>query len=407
MAAFYPLAFAAEQIAGGSVEVRNLTPAGAEPHDLELTPSDVRAVHDASLVLYLGDGFMPGLETAVKQRQGRSLDVLAELRQQAGYGGGAAGDPHVWLDPVRYAEMVRLIGSALGDEAPAARLARRLDALDGEYRRGLAHCARRQIVTSHAAFGYLAARYGLEQIPLEGLTPEAEPSARDIARLVDVVRSSGATTVFFETLISPKLAETVAREAHVRDGRARPARGDQQERDRCRSRLLLGHAGEPRHPAEGAGMHELSDPVVELDGVSFGYRAGVRVLEDVSLAVAAGEFVAIAGPNGGGKTTLLRLVLGLERPSEGTVRVFGQAGRQGRRRRPHRLPPAAVAAPRRGPGDGARDRLHRQARSGGHLGAAAPRRPRGRRACDRDRRARATGPTHRCARSPAGCSSER
>ena len=67
-------------------------------------------------------------------------------------------------------------------------------------------------------------------------------------------------------------------------------------------------------------------PVVELEGVSFGYRAGVRVLEDVSLRVDAGEFVAIAGPNGGGKTTLLRLVLGLERPAAGTVRVFGQAG---------------------------------------------------------------------------------
>ena len=73
VAAFYPLAFAAEQISGGSADVRNLTPAGAEPHDLELTPSDVRAVDDASVVLYLGDGFMPGLETAVKQRQGRSL----------------------------------------------------------------------------------------------------------------------------------------------------------------------------------------------------------------------------------------------------------------------------------------------------------------------------------------------
>ena len=225
MAAFYPLAFAAEQIAGGSADVRNLTPAGAEPHDLELTPSDVRAVDDASLVLYLGDGFMPGLETAVKQRQGRSLDVLAELRQESGFGGGTAGDPHVWLDPVRYAEMVRLIGTALGREAPAARLARRLDALDGEYRRGLADCARRQIVTSHAAFGYVAARYGLEQIPLEGLTPEAEPSARDIARLVDVVRSSGATTVFFETLISPKLAETVAREAHVETAVLDPLEG--------------------------------------------------------------------------------------------------------------------------------------------------------------------------------------
>jgi zinc transport system substrate-binding protein len=168
---------------------------------------------------------MPGLETAVKQRQGRSLDVLGELRRQAGYGGGAPGDPHVWLDPVRYAEMARLIGAALGKEAPAVRLARRSHTLDGEYRRGLAHCARRQIVTSHAAFGYLAARYGLEQIPLEGLTPEAEPSARDIARLVDVVRSSGATTVFFETLISPKLAETVAREAHARTAVLDPLEG--------------------------------------------------------------------------------------------------------------------------------------------------------------------------------------
>ncbi len=225
VAAFYPLAFASEQIVGAGTDVRNLTPAGAEPHDLELTPSDVRAVDDASLVLYLGDGFMPGLETAVKHRHGRSLDVLAELRDQDEFARGMAGDPHVWLDPVRYAEVVRLIGTALGREAPAARLARRLDALDGEYRRGLARCARRQIVTSHAAFGYLAARYGLEQIPLEGLTPEAEPSAKDIARLVDAVRSSGATTVFFEPLISPKLAETVAREAHVETAVLDPLEG--------------------------------------------------------------------------------------------------------------------------------------------------------------------------------------
>ncbi len=225
VAAFYPLAFAAAQISGAGTDVRNLTPAGAEPHDLELTPSDVRAVHDALLVLYLGDGFMPGLETAVAQRQGRSLDVLAKLRQQDGFAGGAVGDPHVWLDPVRYAEMVRLIGAALGKEASAARLAARVEGLDGEYRRGLAHCTRRQIVTSHAAFGYLAARYGLEQVPLEGLTPEAEPSARDIARLVGVVRSSGATTVFFETLLSPKLAETVAREADVKTAVLDPLEG--------------------------------------------------------------------------------------------------------------------------------------------------------------------------------------
>jgi zinc transport system substrate-binding protein len=215
VAAFYPLAFAAEQVAGKSVEVRNLTPAGAEPHDLELTPGDVRAVHDAALVFYLGDGFMPGLETAVKERSGRSVDLLAHLRQDAGNGGEVVRDPHVWLDPVRYAAMVRLIGSALGDDAAAGRLAGRLEGLDAEFRRDLTGCERRQIVTSHAAFGYLAARYGLEQVPLEGLSPEAEPSARDLAHLVDLVRMSGATTLFFETLVSPKLAQTVAREAGV------------------------------------------------------------------------------------------------------------------------------------------------------------------------------------------------
>ena len=225
VAAFYPLAYAAEQITGNSVVVRNLTPAGAEPHDLELTAGDVRDIDRAKLVLYLGNGFMPGLETAVQERSGPSLDLLAgeTLRPEAGNGG--ASDPHIWLDPVRYAAMVRSIGVALGDDAAGGRLARKLDRLDAGFRQGLARCQRRQIVTSHAAFGYLAERYGLEQVPLEGLAPEAEPSARDIARLVEVVRKSGATTVFFETLVSPKLAETVAREAGVETAVLNPLEG--------------------------------------------------------------------------------------------------------------------------------------------------------------------------------------
>lgn len=210
VAAFYPLAYAAQQIGGARLEVRNLTPAGAEPHDLELTPSDVRSIDGAALVLYLGGGFMPALETAVAQRQGRSVDLLA--RPNAGV---SPHDPHVWLDPVRYAAMVRRIGAALGDPAATAGLVRRLTVLDAAYRHGLARCARRQVVTSHAAFGYLAARYGLTQVPLEGLSPEAEPSARGLERLVELVRRSGATTVYFETLVSPKLAQTVAREAGV------------------------------------------------------------------------------------------------------------------------------------------------------------------------------------------------
>ena len=223
VAAFYPLAFAAAEVGGSSVDVHNLTPAGAEPHDLELTPGDVRDVQRAALVLYLGDGFMPALERALKDRDGRSLDLLEVARK--GVGGERAGDPHVWLDPVRYAAIVRAVGAALGAAPAAGRLATRLRALDREYRRGLAECERRDVVTSHAAFGWLTARYGLEQVPLEGLTPEAEPSAKDIERLVEEIRRAGATTVFTETLLSPKLAETVAREAHVKTAVLDPLEG--------------------------------------------------------------------------------------------------------------------------------------------------------------------------------------
>ncbi|WP_411276859.1 metal ABC transporter substrate-binding protein [Gaiella sp.] len=227
VAGFYPLAFAAEQIAVGGTAVRNLTPAGAEPHDLELTPSDARAVGDAALVLYLGEGFMPGLETAVAQREGRSLDLLGgeELKQERNEDKEIVPDPHVWLDPIRFAAMARAIGAELGQTEAAARLSGRLERLDAELRRRLATCKRRQIVTSHAAFGYLASRYGLEQVPLEGLSPEAEPSARGIADLVELVKTSGATTVFFETLVSPKLAETVAREAGIETAVLNPLEG--------------------------------------------------------------------------------------------------------------------------------------------------------------------------------------
>jgi zinc transport system substrate-binding protein len=139
--------------------------------------------------------------------------------------GGAALDPHVWLDPVRYAAMATAIGRALGRPRAAAAFVARLHALDRRYRMGLSRCRRRTIVTSHAAFGYLAARYGLRQLALEGLSPEAEPSPRTFARAIRDVLSSGATTVFSETLVSPKLAQTVARDAHVKTAVLDPLEG--------------------------------------------------------------------------------------------------------------------------------------------------------------------------------------
>lgn len=216
VAGFYPLAYAAERIGGERVSVRNLTPPGAEAHDLELSPRDVEAVRAADVVLYLGEGFQPPLEDALDGASGRVVDLLEglDLRREGSAEGGdeQALDPHVWLDPLLYADIVERVGAALGRPQQAGALAAELRELDQELRAGLANCERHTLVTSHAAFGYLAARYGLEQIALTGLSPKAEPSPRDLERVVDVVRASGATTVFFETLIAPDLAETVARE---------------------------------------------------------------------------------------------------------------------------------------------------------------------------------------------------
>ncbi len=225
VASFYPLAFAAEQIGGSTVEVTNLTPPGAEPHDVELSVRDVERVRSADVVLYLGSGFQPALERAVEGARGETIDLLQSDGGEPGANPDEGRDPHVWLDPVRYAYQARLIGEALGRTDAANRFGARLTTLDAEFERGLARCARRQIVTSHAAFGYLADRYRLEQVALTGLAPGTEPTARDLERLVRDVERSGATTVFFETLVSPRLAQTVAREAGVETEVLNPLEG--------------------------------------------------------------------------------------------------------------------------------------------------------------------------------------
>jgi zinc transport system substrate-binding protein len=226
VAAFYPLAWAAEEIGGNSVDVQNLTPAGAEPHDVELKPREVAELQRADVVLYLSHGFQPAVEQAADAASGKRIDVLDGLGLKAGVGDEAGKtDPHVWLDPVLYAKVVRRIGTALGKPKAAAQLAARVLALDREYRTGLAHCSSNEFVTSHAAFGYLAARYGLVQLPITGIDPSSEPSPKRLAELARLVREKHIDTVFFERLVSPKLAEAVAREAGVKTAVLDPIEG--------------------------------------------------------------------------------------------------------------------------------------------------------------------------------------
>ena len=240
MASVYPLYEAAREVGGDRIEVRNLAPSGAEPHDLELSPTQVDALLDADVVLYVGRGFQPAVEAVVDDRDGGiTVDVLAaltaHLRTQAAEGGdGDQSDPHVWLDPVLMARIVEQVRDALARADPSGassferssdRYRSEIEALHERFRNGLSDCGRRVMVTSHAAFGYLAARYGLIQQPIAGISPEAEPDPRRLAELADLVRREGVTTVFTETLVSPRVANTLAREAGVHTAVLNPVEG--------------------------------------------------------------------------------------------------------------------------------------------------------------------------------------
>jgi len=221
IASFYPLAEAATRVGGDRVDVRNLTPPGVEPHDLELNTGEVAAIQDAALVLVMGRGFQPAVEKAAAGRSG-TAEVLTRLPVTDT---ATENDPHVWLDPVLMSSIVDQVvdamaradtGSADGYHSRGAAFKKELSDLDSRYRDGLSSCARREIVTSHEAFGWLARRYGLTQEGVLGLSPEQEPDPGRLAALVDFVKQHGVTVVFTESLVSPKVAETLAREAGVR-----------------------------------------------------------------------------------------------------------------------------------------------------------------------------------------------
>jgi zinc transport system substrate-binding protein len=234
VAGFYPLQFVAEQVGGERVRVTSLTQPGVEPHDLELSPRQVASVADADLVVYLG-GFQPAVDQATEmEARGRAFDAAdtVELRPAVVIdtppgvetdNPTAKGDkdPHIWLDPTRLATVADALADRLATIDPphgaafrhrASALHSELDTLDSEYHDGLTTCQRRDIVVSHAAFGYLADRYGLHQIPITGISPDSEPTPARLADVAEQARQHNATTIFFETLASPKLAQALARE---------------------------------------------------------------------------------------------------------------------------------------------------------------------------------------------------
>ena len=240
VASFYPLEYVAARVAGDDADVVGLTTPGGEPHDLELTVRQTAEVAEADVLIHLRD-FQPAVDEAVDQADAEHVvdaaevaDLLSfeELDEQAqgdaheeeahedddGHGHGDA-DPHFWTDPTRMVLLAEAVQQALAEADPDNAktyernlddLRRDLEQLDAELEEGLADCARDTVVVSHDAFGYFGARYGLDMHPINGLSPDAEPSPAHLRELADLIEAEGITTVFSETLASPEMAESLA-----------------------------------------------------------------------------------------------------------------------------------------------------------------------------------------------------
>lgn len=224
VASFYPLYNFAQAVGGSHVTVTNITPAGAEPHDYEPAPTDLLRAQRADVFIYNGGTFEPWVakflgdyrHVRVKASDGIPLHTITTE------GAVSSLDPHFWLDPVFAEHIVRAIEDGLIKADPmhkadyqrnAHSYIGQLKQLDSDFRSGLAQCSQHTVITSHEAFGYVATRYGFTAQAIAGLSPEEEPSAAKLAELTNLAQKNNIHYIFFESLVSPRLADTIAREA--------------------------------------------------------------------------------------------------------------------------------------------------------------------------------------------------
>jgi zinc transport system substrate-binding protein len=254
----FPLYDFASQIGGEHVTVESIIPPGAEPHDFEPTAKDMVELNQADLFVYNGAGYEAWIERAIENLDGKQIKIVdaseglnllkGEIHHQDeehgshdehedGDHGTEEGegteahdhehgqyDPHVWLDPMLAKEQANKILQALIEIDPVHKveyqanfdqMARDLDQIDAEYKELISKASKKELVVSHQAFGYLAHRYGLEFIPVSGLSPSDEPSQKELMNLVDLVKEHNLKYVAFDSLVESKLAESVRLEAGV------------------------------------------------------------------------------------------------------------------------------------------------------------------------------------------------
>lgn len=226
VASFYSIHFLASQIGADEADVYNVTPAGSEPHDYEPTSQDIARIEKSNMLIINGAKLEPWTEKIKDDLAGKNVTVVTlsndlTTQQFTDEEGETVSDPHIWLSPkLAKLEAAKITEAFVEKDAKRKdfyqanyqKLAMKLDDLDTSYKQGLATCQQKNIITSHAAFGYLAQAYGLRQVPIAGLSPDAEPSSKELAQIAQFAKENNVKYIFFESLVSPKLSETLAKE---------------------------------------------------------------------------------------------------------------------------------------------------------------------------------------------------
>jgi zinc transport system substrate-binding protein len=233
VASFYPLADFAKQVGGQAVDITNMTPAGAEPHDFEPKAQDIQNIYKSQIFIFNGAGLDPwadkiqsdlesnGVKTIKMSDNFQILKPLDIVGSIDGEQEDTTQDPHIWTDPVLVKKQVQIIRDMFDSvdstrktiyDQNADSFTSQLDSLDSSFRSTLKDCVQNEVVTSHNFLQYLGNEYGFSSIPISGISPDSEPSSKKLAELADLIKSKNIKYIFTENLISPKLSQTIAAE---------------------------------------------------------------------------------------------------------------------------------------------------------------------------------------------------
>lgn len=245
---FYPIYDFTKKIAGDKLNVINIVPVGSEPHDYELTVNDRKKLEKSDAIIYNGAGmeeWVDDLKDAMKKSNALFVDTSEGIKVEKGHGEDEHDksdkhshehefDPHIWLSPVNAKKQLENIKNAIVKmdsenkdyyESNYKKYSEEFDKLDKEYKEELKPFKDKSIVVSHEAFGYICKAYGIKQLGIEGLSPESEPSPSKMSEIVDFVKKNNIKVIFFEELVSPKVAEAIAKEASVKVEMLNPLEG--------------------------------------------------------------------------------------------------------------------------------------------------------------------------------------